>query len=74
MLKWKYKREAKECRALCVFIVRHYCDFTYKQICSLIGRLTLTRVSEVSKIGLGLIKEDGRYKNVMEDFIKYRAA
>ncbi|MDF2672880.1 MAG: hypothetical protein K0R09_1145, partial [Clostridiales bacterium] len=28
MLKWKYKREAKECRALCVFLVRYYCDFT----------------------------------------------
>ncbi len=74
MLKWKYKRGAKECRALCVFLVRYYCDFTYKQICSLIGRLTLTRVSELSKIGLKLVEEDERYKNVMEDFIKYRAA
>lgn len=74
MLKWKYKREAKECRALCVFLVRYYCDFTYKQICSLIGRLTLTRVSELSNIGLELVEGDGRYKNAMEDFIKFRVA
>lgn len=74
MLRWKYKRGAKECRALCVFLVRYYCDYTYKQICGLIGRLTLTRVSELAQIGHKLIKEDERYKNIMEDFIKYRAA
>ncbi|MDF2675086.1 MAG: hypothetical protein K0R09_3355, partial [Clostridiales bacterium] len=70
MLKWKYKREAKECRALCVFLVRYYCDFTYKQICYLIGRLTLTRISELSQVGLELIEGDRRYKNIMEDFVR----
>lgn len=74
MLKWKYKREAKECRALCAFLVRYYCDFTYSQICKLMGRLTLTRISELCSIGYRLIKEDKRYKNIMEDFINYRAA
>lgn len=74
MLRWKYKREAKESRALCIFLVRYYCDFTYKQICSLIGRLTLTRVSELSNIGLKLIEEDRRYTNIMDDFIKYSVA
>lgn len=74
MLKWKYKRDAMECRAICVFLVRYYCDFTYKQICSLIGRLTLSRVSELSKIGFELIRGDGRYQNVMEDFVSYKAA
>jgi REP element-mobilizing transposase RayT len=73
-LKWKYKREAKECRALCVFLIRYYCDFSYKQICELIGRLTLSRISELSEIGLQLIEGDERYKNIMEDFVKDRAA
>ncbi|MDV3425868.1 MAG: transposase, partial [Bacillota bacterium] len=74
MLKWKYKRGAKESRALCVFLIRYYCDFTYKQICSLIGRLTLSRVSELSNIGLELIENNKRYKNIMEDFLKEKAA
>jgi len=74
MLKWKYKREAKESRALCVFLIRYYCDFTYKQICSLIGRLTLSRVSELSNIGLELIENNKRYMNIMEDFLKEKAA
>ncbi|MDV3427084.1 MAG: transposase, partial [Bacillota bacterium] len=34
MLKWKYKRKAKECRALCIFLIRYYCNFTYKEICA----------------------------------------
>jgi DNA modification methylase len=74
MIRWKYKREAKESRALCIFLIRYYCDFTYKQICSVIGRLTLSRVTELSKIGLGLIEKDERYKNIMEEFIKGNAA
>ncbi|MDV3427030.1 MAG: transposase [Bacillota bacterium] len=74
MLKWKYKRKAKESRALCVFLIRYYCDFTYKEICALIGRLTLSRVSELSNIGLKLIESNDRYKNILEDFIKEKAA
>jgi MFS family permease len=60
--------------ALCVFLIRYYCDFTYKQICELIGRLTLTRISELNEIGLGLIEKDERYKNIMNSFMEYMAA
>ncbi|MFA6940681.1 MAG: transposase [Clostridiaceae bacterium] len=74
MLRWKYKREAKESRALFVFLIRYYCDFTYKEICTLIGRLTLSRVSELSNIGLKIIESNDRYKNIIEDFIKEKAA
>jgi REP element-mobilizing transposase RayT len=70
MLKWKYKREAKECRALCVFLLRYYCDATYKDICGLLGRLTLSRISVLSQIGCEIIEKDERYKNIMEDFLK----
>ena len=70
MLKWKYKREALASRALCIFLIRYYCNFTYKEICSIIGRLTPSRISELSGIGLQLIENDDRYKNIMEDFLK----
>jgi putative transposase len=73
LLKWKYKRKAKESRALCVFLIRYYCDFKYREICELLGRLTLTRVAELSNIGLELIEKDERYKNILEDFIKGNA-
>jgi len=74
MLKWKYKREAKESRALCIFLLRYYCGFTYREICGLIGGITLSRISELSNIGLQLIENNDRYKNIMEDFIKRKTA
>jgi REP element-mobilizing transposase RayT len=70
MLKWKYKREARECRALCVFLLRYYCDVTYKDICNLLGRLTLSRISKLRQIGWEIIEKDERYKNIMEDFLE----
>jgi REP element-mobilizing transposase RayT len=74
LLKWKYKRQAKDCRALCVFLVRYYCDFTYRDICSLIGGLTLTRISELNEIGSQLIQRDDRFKDIMKKFLKHKAA
>ncbi|MCM8712150.1 transposase, partial [Clostridium sp. SYSU_GA19001] len=73
MLHWKYKREAKESRALFIFLIRYYCDLTYKDICRIVGRVTLSRISELEDIGVELIEKDERYKNIMEDFLKYKA-
>ncbi|MDV3429077.1 MAG: transposase [Bacillota bacterium] len=74
MIRWKYKRKAKESRALCVFLIRYYCNFTYKEICSLIGRVSLSRISALSNIGLELIENNKRYKNILDDFLKQKAA
>ncbi len=74
LLHWKYKKEATESRALCVFLIRYYCDFTFSQICKVLGRLTLSRVSELEEIGYKLIKNDDRYKNIMDDFLKKASA
>lgn len=38
------------------------------------GRLTLSRIAELLKIGLGLIETDERYKKIMEDFVRGSAA
>lgn len=73
MLQWKYKREATKSRAICVFLIRYYCDFTYAQICSILGRLTLSRVSALADIGQRLMEEDPRYKNVLQDFLEFKA-
>jgi len=70
LLHWKNKKEATKSRALCVFLIRYYCNFTFKQICGVIGGLTLSRISQLEEIGYNLIKEDERYKNIMNDFLK----
>jgi len=74
LLHWKNKKEATKSRALFVFLVRYYCNFTFKQICGVIGGLTLSRISQLEEIGYKLIKEDERYKNIMDDFLKKYSA
>jgi REP element-mobilizing transposase RayT len=74
VLQWKYHKEATESRALCVFLIRYYCDFTYKQICGVLKRLTASRISALENIGLKLIQTDERYKNILNDFLLYAKA
>ena len=74
ILKWKYNRNATESRALCVLLMRYYCDFSYKQICEILGRLTLSRVSALVRVGNKLANTDERYKCIMQDFIEYKKA
>ena len=74
LLHWKYNHKATEGRALCVFLLRYYCDFTYKQICEILGRVSLSRISALENMGQILIESDGPYKNIMQDFIAFKQA
>lgn len=73
MLKWKYNRKTKEYRALCIFLLRYFCNFSSKEICSITGDLTLARISELSNIGFYLIQNNKKYARIMEDFINESA-
>lgn len=66
----KNRREATESRALCAFLIRCYCDFKYKDICSILGALTLSRISGLVNKGLELIQNDERYKGLPEKFLE----
>ena len=70
--KTKYSKRALTYRAICIFLMRYYCDFTYKDICNIIGNLSLSRVSKLSDLGLELIKTDQLYMNIHQDFLKYK--
>ncbi len=70
----KNRRESTESRALCAFLIRCYCDFKYKEICSILGALTLSRVSGLANKGLQLIKNDERYKELPEKFLEFGRA
>lgn len=66
--KGEYRSERKS--GLVCFLIRYYCYFTFKGIYSIIGEITLSRVSEISNIGLELIENNTLYKNIKEDFLK----
>jgi REP element-mobilizing transposase RayT len=71
-LRDKYNKNAIAYRALCIFLMRYYCDFTFKEICEIVGNVTLSRVSSLSSIGLKMINSDQRYKNIHQDFRSFK--
>lgn len=75
LFKAKSRRDATESRALAAFLIRCYCNFRYKQICEVLGGLTLSRISDLVNIGLELTESNPRYKNIALDFLKqYKAS
>lgn len=74
ILMLKYNRESKKIRALCIYLIRYYCDSTYKEICYIIGGLTLSRVAELSNFGFEIIKKGHEFGNIMDDFLIFKAA
>lgn len=74
LLKAKYNKNATEARALCVYLMRYLCDYTQRQICAVIGYITLSRISSLCHLGLKIIEDNEKYRNILKDFIKEKAA
>ncbi len=69
-IKRKNRREVTESRALCAFLIRCFCDFNYKDIWSILGAVTLSRISGLVNKGVELIKNDERYTKLPEKFLE----
>lgn len=71
----KHRQDATKCRALCAFLMRCYCDFSYLQICEVLGGLTLSRIASLVNIGLKVIDEEDQYKDIAVNFLEgYKVA
>jgi chromosomal replication initiation ATPase DnaA len=69
LIHFKYQKEFVSPRAILVVLLRSLCNLTQKDICSLLGNITSSRVSKLSSLGVGLIRNDERYKNRIGRFI-----
>lgn len=65
----KYKKEITPMRAILVLLLRNLCNKSCRDICDFLGNITSSRVSKLSSIGVELVSNDNRYKNVVSDFI-----
>ena len=61
----KNNKKSTTTRALCVFMMRCFCNYTQKEICSVIGNITQSRVSRLCSIGLEEILNNDRYKGII---------
>jgi putative transposase len=69
----KHNRSVTESKALCIFMMRCFCNFTFREICQVVGCLTQARVSKLCSEGLELICSKKEYENIIEEFLKEKA-
>jgi putative transposase len=65
----KNQKKIVPMKGILVLLLRNLCNAQCKDICSLLGNITSSRVSKLSSIGVELVYNDERYKNVINDFI-----
>jgi hypothetical protein len=70
----KYSCGVSEVKALTALLLRGVCDMKQKDICSILGNITQSHASRLCNMGLKLMKEKKKYKNIVRDFIDRKAA
>jgi putative transposase len=73
LLHMKHRRNATDGRALSVLFLRCFCDFNYRQICSVLGNLTLSRISALCSIGINIVDSKECYNGILDVFLKEQA-
>jgi REP element-mobilizing transposase RayT len=69
LLYLKHKKEIIQVRAILVLLLRNLCNASCREVCAVLGNITSSRVSKLSSIGVELISNDERYKDVINEFI-----
>lgn len=67
----KYRHISSELRSVCAALMRSFCDFKYKEICGVLGNITLSNASVLCNKGYFLIQESPKYKNLFSDFLAH---
>lgn len=70
----KYNHINTELKSVCMVIMRSLCNFTLKEICTVIGNVTQSNVSKLCQSGLTLIYENEKYKDIVNELVKKRSA
>ncbi|MDP4177343.1 MAG: transposase [Bacillota bacterium] len=65
----KFKKGLVSARGILVLLLRNLCNIGCSKICSILGNITISRVSKLSSIGVDLISNDTIYRGIIKDFI-----
>lgn len=66
----KNSRNTLEARALTVLLMRNLCNCKCSDMCKALGNITQGRVSKLCSIGLKIMNENQKYKNIIIGFIE----
>jgi putative transposase len=67
-LRKKNSRKATKGRAIFTLLMRCFCNYRHKDICSVIGNITQSRVSSLCTMGVELVRQE-EYKGIVQEFI-----
>jgi putative transposase len=67
-LRMKNNRKATKERAIFVLLMRCFCNYRHKDICSVIGNITQSRVSRLCTTAMELIKDE-KYRMIVHELI-----
>jgi REP element-mobilizing transposase RayT len=65
----KFKRTNVEFRAICVFLMRMFCNYNYSQIRNVFGNISMSSISSLYNKGYFLIQDNHHYKDILSDFL-----
>ncbi|MDP4090570.1 MAG: transposase [Bacillota bacterium] len=65
----RFNHKHSEQRALFILTVRALCNLSLKEICSVIGNITISAASRLFEKGYALIIGDTRYKGLIDDMV-----
>ena len=71
-LSLKYNHKNNELKSLFIVIMRSLGNFSLKDLCSVLGNITLSNVWRLSQSGSNIIRVNPKYKNILQDFLKYK--
>jgi putative transposase len=66
----KHNHKNSELKAVCVVIMRSLCNFSLKQIASVLGNITSSNVSRLCEKGIKLITEKEIYMPIINELLK----
>lgn len=65
----KYSRDSMEAKALIMYLMRCMSNYTCREMCATIGRITQSTVSRYCAEGLNLLEKE-KYREIVDDFLK----
>lgn len=71
-IRLKSNKNTSDFRALCSFILRSLCGIGYRELCKLIGNMSLSGISRLCSKGYELASSRSEYRNIFHDIISLK--
>ena len=70
----KNSKNSLEIKAISIVLMRNLCNYRCKDMCKVIGNISQGRVSKLCSLGIKIIDEKDKYRNVINSFIRLYSA